>query len=89
MHMQPNVQQPETQQGFQPPTHEQVARRAYELYLERGCQPGHEVDDWLQAEYELMRLPIRKIAEMERPKRAPGPRRKKSVVDVVHTALML
>ncbi len=30
-----------------------VARRAYDLYLARGCEHGHDVDDWLQAESEL------------------------------------
>ena len=30
-----------------------IARRAYELYLSRGSEPGHEVEDWLQAEAEL------------------------------------
>jgi len=30
-----------------------IARRAYELYLARGSEPGHEVEDWLQAEAEL------------------------------------
>jgi hypothetical protein len=30
--------------------YEQVARKAYELYQERGEEPGHEVDDWLTAE---------------------------------------
>jgi hypothetical protein len=35
-------------------TREQEIRdRAYEIYLERGEQPGSEVDDWLQAEREL------------------------------------
>ena len=33
-----------------------VARRAYDLYLARGCEPGHDVQDWLQAERELRRL---------------------------------
>jgi len=32
---------------------EKIRRRAYEIYLERGKQPGLEVDDWLQAEHEL------------------------------------
>jgi hypothetical protein len=31
----------------------EVARRAYELFLTRGCQHGHDVEDWLQAEREL------------------------------------
>src|SRR5882762_7622541 len=32
---------------------EKIRRRAYEIYLERGEQPGRELDDWLQAEREL------------------------------------
>ena len=36
-----------------PPREEQIRRRAYELYLERGEQPGHELEDWLQAEREI------------------------------------
>lgn len=34
---------------------EEIRRRAYEIYLERGEQPGRELDDWLQAERELKR----------------------------------
>ena len=30
-----------------------IARRAYDLYLARGCEPGQDVDDWMQAEREL------------------------------------
>ena len=30
-----------------------IARRAYDLYLARGCEHGHHVNDWLQAECEL------------------------------------
>ena len=33
--------------------HEEIRRRAYAIYLERGEQPGRELDDWLQAEREL------------------------------------
>ena len=32
----------------------QVRQRAYELYQERGCTPGQENEDWLQAEREVM-----------------------------------
>jgi hypothetical protein len=35
------------------PEQDEIARRAYELYLQRGSVPGHETDDWLQAEAEL------------------------------------
>lgn len=34
---------------------EEIRLRAYEIYLERGEQPGRELDDWLQAERELER----------------------------------
>jgi hypothetical protein len=37
---------------------EDIRRRAYEIYLERGEQPGRELDDWLQAERELERLEL-------------------------------
>ena len=33
--------------------HEKIRLRAYEIYLEHGEQPNHDVDDWLQAEREL------------------------------------
>jgi hypothetical protein len=32
---------------------DEIARRAYERYEERGRQPGHDVDDWLQAEIDV------------------------------------
>ena len=68
------------------PTETQIRARAYELFLERGGQPGHETDDWLQAEYELMQLPIEKIAELDPPK-VKG--RRKSVIHVVRAALSM
>lgn len=36
-----------------PPTREQIAKRAREIFLARGGAPGNELDDWLQAEREL------------------------------------
>jgi hypothetical protein len=30
--------------------HERLARKAYELYQQRGEEPGHDLDDWLLAE---------------------------------------
>ena len=32
---------------------QEIRRRAYEIYLERGAQPGHELEDWLRAQREL------------------------------------
>jgi hypothetical protein len=42
------------------PLEEQIRRRAYELYVERGSESGSELDDWLRAEEE-----IRSILEQE------------------------
>jgi hypothetical protein len=30
-----------------------IAQRAYDIYLARGAEEGHALDDWLQAEREL------------------------------------
>jgi len=35
------------------PTNEEIAKRAYELYLRRGSRNGYDFDDWLEAEREL------------------------------------
>lgn len=50
------------------PSHDEIAGRAYEIFQSRGGEHGHDRDDWLQAEYELMRLPVRKIAELPQPR---------------------
>ncbi len=34
-------------------TDEEIRQRAYEIFLARGATPGHELEDWLQAEREL------------------------------------
>jgi HSP20 family molecular chaperone IbpA len=34
--------------------HNLIARRAYELYEGRGCEPGHDLEDWCRAESELL-----------------------------------
>jgi len=40
------------------PTHDQIKHRAYQIYIERGARPGHELDDWLRAERELQRVAL-------------------------------
>jgi len=32
---------------------ERIRRRAYELYVARGREIGHDVEDWLEAEVEM------------------------------------
>jgi hypothetical protein len=34
-------------------THDDIARRAFELYRDRGGEHGHDFDDWIEAEREL------------------------------------
>jgi hypothetical protein len=40
-------------QVAEPMAREAVALRAYELFQERGREPGRDVDDWLRAEHEV------------------------------------
>jgi hypothetical protein len=40
--------------GSTDPADGAIARRAFELYCERGYQHRHDVDDWLQAEREIL-----------------------------------
>jgi hypothetical protein len=35
-------------------TDKEIRQRAYEIYLARSAAPGFELDDWLQAERELL-----------------------------------
>jgi hypothetical protein len=34
--------------------HARIATRAYELYVQRGCREGCAVEDWLDAEREIV-----------------------------------
>ena len=36
------------------PTHDQIALRAYHIYLQRNGAPGNPFEDWKQAEQELL-----------------------------------
>ncbi|MGH9383538.1 MAG: DUF2934 domain-containing protein [Vicinamibacterales bacterium] len=36
------------------PTTEEIAREAYAIYLAKGSQDGHDLDDWLEAEQRLI-----------------------------------
>jgi hypothetical protein len=41
---------------------EQIRRRAYDLYEQRGRADGHDLDDWLQAEAEVARERTKPLA---------------------------
>jgi hypothetical protein len=42
-----------TTNAMRTPSHDEIARRAYELFLARGRQHGGAQEDWLTAEREL------------------------------------
>jgi hypothetical protein len=48
------------------PTHEEIALRAYQIYLERGGAPGDALEDWTRAEREL-------LGKSSKPKNKVGP----------------
>jgi DUF2934 family protein len=48
--------------GVAQPQHEEIALRAYEFFLQRGCTHGRDLEDWLQAERELLDKIPRKSA---------------------------
>jgi hypothetical protein len=51
----PAVNSPEPKKTLPPTDLEvEIRRRAYELYEQRGQTPGHEHEDWLVAEQEVL-----------------------------------
>jgi len=36
------------------PTTDHIATRAYEIWQEKGCMPGRDMENWLEAEAQLM-----------------------------------
>ena len=47
------------------PTEAEIRAKAYQIYLARNCEHGHALDDWEQAEYELMQLPLSELAKLD------------------------
>ena len=44
-----------TAKPVEPMLEHEIRIRAYDLYERRGAGDGHALDDWLQAEYEVLR----------------------------------
>ena len=68
------------------PTETEIRQRAEEIFMARGGRPGREIDDWLQAEYELARLPVNHLAKLSMSK---SKRATLAVAKVVQAALLL
>ena len=35
------------------PTRDQIAKKAYEIWLSKGCEHGHDQEHWIEAERQL------------------------------------
>ncbi len=68
------------------PMEAEIRQRAQEIFLARGGRPGREIDDWLQAEYELAQLPVNHLAKLSMSK---SKRATLAVAKVVQAALLL
>jgi hypothetical protein len=40
------------------PSKQDIAHRAYELYVQRGAEHGKDVEDWVKAEKELSKVVV-------------------------------
>jgi hypothetical protein len=44
-------------------TREEIEKRAYQLFEERGCRDGHDLEDWIDAERELAKSEIIELSK--------------------------
>lgn len=62
-----NKVSPTLHPGFPESSEELIRMRAYELSEQRGCEHGHDLDDWIQAESEVLgKKPSASATEAER-----------------------
>ena len=45
---------------------QEIALLAYAYWQDRGCQDGHDVEDWLLAEQEVRKRPVSKTDDRRR-----------------------
>ena len=53
------------------PTHEEIALRAYHIYLQRNGTPGNPFEDWKRAEQELVQEAAKPKARARKSKVVP------------------
>jgi Protein of unknown function (DUF2934) len=58
------------------PSQAEIEFLAYQLFLERGGEPGHDLSDWLEAEEQLKTRSEVEAASSQRTDTAPTPIRK-------------
>jgi Protein of unknown function (DUF2934) len=54
------------------PTPAEIEQRAYEIYVARGREGGHALEDWLAAEKELKQLSEQPVPVTSRSRAASG-----------------
>jgi hypothetical protein len=60
--------------------HDEIARRAYELYCEDRYENGHDLDHWLRAEQELRATPAVESAAKPTTLRSKTPRSERAPI---------
>jgi hypothetical protein len=58
-----NSQNRTSQQNFTPPSEQEIALRAHQIWLESGCPHGHDVDNWITAERQLTKDSLEKVRD--------------------------
>jgi Protein of unknown function (DUF2934) len=49
------------------PSHDEIAARAYALYEARGASHGDDLNDWLDAEHELLQEYSNRVGDLSHP----------------------
>jgi hypothetical protein len=70
------IPKPNPSRNAGPPTRDQIAQRAYEIFVERGRPEGRDQEHWFEAEAQLS-APIQQQAKTPTvaPKATPSARR--------------
>lgn len=45
---------PQTSLDSAAPSHEEISLRAHQLWCQQGCPQGHDLDNWLEAQRQLL-----------------------------------
>ena len=73
-HKKPADTKPETRMKvsakdqIQSPSHDEIEKVAYEIYVKNGCEDGHNEEHWFQAERILLRRNLKKDIKKEKAK---------------------
>jgi hypothetical protein len=58
------------------PVHDEISARAYQIFLERGCPEGRDLEHWLEAEAQLnaavQKQPEKQTTSAAKTSRAPA-----------------